>query len=218
MVTRIAFLVGLVATAVGPFLGPLCVRRLAMPSDGSVLAAGPTPLGTWLQILPWLVALTYLIASTVVFSWPYRMPGRAKLGFVELAQRLSAGRAGHVTAVVLIAGSLAVWYGVSAYWFVTADELAIHRGWGAATATHPWSEVTKRFIGCGPRKLDYVLMFKVTAADGSSVDLANAPQAEFARHFFELLHLTDNAATELGAIEHCSAAYRDTLKYIFSAR
>jgi hypothetical protein len=218
MLVRIVLLIGFLITTVAPFFGPTYIQSQAMAFDPNSLGSGPTNLGAGLLIVPWLVAAFYLISLTLIFGWPSRRLGMGRLRFGELVQRLSAGRVGFVTSFVMVSTSLAVCYGISAYWFATTEGLTIRRGWAAATITHPWSEVTKRFIGCVPRKLDYVIAFTVTTADGSLVNLANARQTDFARHFYQLIHLTDNAVTKLGDVEHCPPAYRDALRYISSAR
>lgn len=214
MVARIVLVLGVLVTTAGLFFGTGYVPGSA-DGDGDLLA-GPTRDGLWCFIAAPFIAMVYLLASTVVAGWPSRRRGKGPLRFRELLWRLCSGRPGLVTSIVFASCSAAVCYGTSAYWSAAADGLSIHRGWGQGTTAYTWTAVQKRFIGCVPSRIDWVLRFDVETPDGEWIDLASARPSDFSGHFFQLVELTRAAVTDLGDIKHCPKAYQDVLQWLVS--
>jgi hypothetical protein len=198
------FVLGWLATIVGPFCGPACLQRYALPPTG--LVAGPL-YGGWFWV-PALVAWVYFIFMGLAAS---RWQRGARLQFRDVVQFLCV-RYGRLTGVLLISCCLGMLYGTSAYWYADMDGVTVQTIWGSRSVTYPWADIKERLITCYRGKGGPETIYKVQMINGDILGLGDTTNTRgFYTQFSTLLALPKNATLKINDIKDCPLFVRERL-------
>lgn len=201
---RWGFVVGWLATVVGPVSGPAYLQRHALPPTG--LVAGPLHSG-WFWV-PALVAWVYFIFMSFAAS---RWQRGARLEFRDVAQFLCV-RYGRLTGVLLVGCCLAMLYGTSAYWYADMDGVTVRTIWGMRSVTYPWANVKERLITCYRGRGGPETIYKVRMDNGDILELGNTINTRgFYTKFSTLLALPPKAMLKINDVEDCPLFVRERL-------